>query len=75
MDVQIMETASSNGRGIVAQVDAVMVKAISAEKVPVNAAFMGVTVTDVRGAMNTFGLPFAEAADDVSFTKKFCPEL
>jgi len=78
MVAQIMETASLNGHGIVAQVDDVTVDqaVTSAEKALVNAAFTEVTATDVLGAMSMFGLVLAEVADDASISNlKDCSKL
>jgi len=70
-----METASSNGHGTVAQVDAVTVEEADAGKVLETAAFMEVIATDVPGAMSMFSLTFVEAVDDAKCTKKFYPKL
>merc|ERR1712079_146278 len=68
--VQTTETASSNGHGTVAQVDAVTVEEAVAGKVLETAAFMEVTATDVPGAVSMFSLTFVEAADDAKCIKE-----
>jgi len=67
--VQTMATVDSNGLGTVALVDdATAGVKTFAGRILVTAASTAVTVTDVRGEANTFGLTSVEVADDANWT-------